>query len=79
MANIILGCDDNGVNDSGCQNTVKRVLEQNGHVVQNLPIAPGPFANYSYSSAAKGKIGIYLIAAGTNSISDLYYGNTFFD
>ena len=78
MANIILGCDDNGVNDSGCQNTVKRVLEQNGHVVQNLPIAPGPFANYSYSSAARGKIGIYLIAAGTNSISDLYYGNTFF-
>lgn len=79
MASIVLGCDDNGVNDAGCQSTVKKVLESGGHSVESLPIAPGPFASYSYSSAAKGKIGIYLIAAGTNSISDYYYGGTMFD
>ena len=70
MANIILGCDSNGYNDAQCQNTVRNILQQNGHTVTNLPIAPGPFSVYSYSSAGKGKIGIYLIAAGTNSISD---------
>ena len=79
MASIVLGCDSNGVNDSGCQSTVKKILEQAGHTVESLPIAPGPFADYSYSSAGKGKIGIYLIAAGTNSISDYYYGGTTFD
>lgn len=79
MATIILGCDSNGVNDSKCQDTVAQILRKGGHSVKKLPIAAGPFANYSYSSAAKGKIGIYLIAAGTNSISDLYYGGTLFD
>lgn len=79
MANIVLGCDSNGVNDAGCQSTVAKILRQGGHTVHELPIAPGPFSVYSYSSKAKGKIGIYLIAAGTNSISDLYYGGTLFD
>ena len=79
MANIILGCDSNGYNDAQCQNTVRNILQQNGHTVTNLPIAPGPFSVYSYSSAGKGKIGIYLIAAGTTSISDFYYGGTRLD
>ena len=79
MANIVLGCDSNGYNDSECQNTVAQILRQAGHTVEPLAIAPGPFSVYSYSSAGKGKIGIYLIAAGTNSISDFYYGGTSFD
>ena len=79
MADIVLGCDSNGVNDEGCQSTVKSILERGGHKVEALPIAAGPFSVYSYSSAGKGKIGIYLIAAGTNSISDYYYGGTTFD
>ena len=79
MADIILGCDDNGYNDAQCQETVRRILEQSGHRVTNLSIDPGPFSVYSYTSAGKGKIGIYLIAAGTNSISDFYYGGTSFD
>lgn len=79
MAYIVLGCDSNGYNDAACQNTVANILTKAGHTVKQLAIAPGPFADYSYSSAGKGKIGIYLIAAGTNSISDFYYGGTSFD
>lgn len=79
MAKIILGCDANQVHDAKCQSTVAQILRKAGHTVTELPIAAGPFADYSYSSKAKGKIGIYLIAAGTNSISDLYYGGTLFD
>ena len=79
MAYIVLGCDSNGVNDAGCRDTVARILTNAGHKVEKLAIAPGPFASYSYQTKAKGKIGIYLIAAGTNSISDLYYGGTYFD
>ena len=79
MADIVLGCDSNGYNDAQCQSTVEKILRKAGHSVNPLPILPGPFADYSYSSAGKGKIGIYLIAAGTNSISDFYYGGTTFD
>jgi hypothetical protein len=78
MATIVLGCDKNDVNDKGCRDTVARILEKAGHNVEKLAIAPGPFADYSYSKKGKGKIGVYLIAAGTNSISDFYYGGTSF-
>lgn len=79
MVNIVLGCDRNG-NDQEYQSTVAQVLEQAGHTVEKLEIEPNAFASYSYdSSKAKGKVGIYLIAAGTYSIGDATYGGTFFD
>jgi len=79
MVNIVLGCDIN-TNDEVYQSTVAQVLEQAGHVVEKLNIEPNAFASYSYdSSKAKGKVGIYLIAAGTYSIGDATYGGTFFD
>ena len=68
MANIVLGCDTNGVNDSGCQNTVASILEKAGHKVEKLPIGPNYFASYSYSSRGKGKVGVYLIAAGLSAL-----------
>lgn len=79
MVNIVLGCDIN-TNDGPYQSTVAQVLEQAGHTVEKLDIEPNAFASYSYdSSRAKGKVGIYLIAAGTFSIGDATYGGTFFD
>ena len=78
MSTIILGCDYNGVNDTGCQNTVKKILEKGGHSVTKLDIAPGPFASYSYSGKAKGKIGVYLMADSLVSVADLAFGGTQF-
>lgn len=78
MATIVLGCDSNGVNDKQCRDTVAKLLEKEGHKVEKLSIGPGLFANASYSKKSKGKIGIFLIAAGTFSIADLYYGKTYF-
>lgn len=78
MASIVLGCDYNGMNDSACQNAVASVLEKAGHNVEKLGIGPNEFASYSYSSKAKGKIGVFLIASGITAIADLYDGNTNF-
>ena len=78
MASIVLGCDSNGVDDAGCQNTIKGILEKAGNEVESLGIAPGPFADYSYSSSANGKIGVYIMADSIVSIADLVYGNTNF-
>lgn len=77
---VVLGCDRNGNDDSNYQSTVAGIIEQAGYTVEKLEIEPNAFASYSYdSSKAKGKIGIYLIAAGTYSIGDATYGNTSFD
>ena len=76
---VVLGCDDNGNDDSNYQNTVKGIIEQAGYQVEALAIEPNAYASYSYDSKAKGKIGIYLIAAGTYSIGDAYEGGTSFD
>ena len=78
MASIVLGCDSNGVNDEGCRDTIAEILEKAGNDVEKLGIAPGPFANYSYSSSASGKIGVYIMADSIVSIADLVYGNTNF-
>ena len=78
MSDIVLGCDYNGMNDSGCQNAVAKVLEKAGHTVEKLGIGPNQFASYSYSGSAKGKIGVFLIASGITAIADLYDGNTNF-
>lgn len=78
MSTVILGCDINNGNDSKFQNTVASALEKQGHTVEKLTIGPNYFASYSYSSKAKGKIGIFLIAAGLTALCDLYDGNTNF-
>ena len=78
MATVILGCDRNNGNDSACQNAVAKALEKAGNTVEKLGIGPNQFASYSYSSKAKGKIGVFLIASGITAIADLYDGNTNF-
>ena len=78
MSSIVLGCDYNGVDDRGCQNTVAEILEKAGNTVEKIEIAPNPFALYSYSDKAAGKIGIYLMADSIVSIADLAFGNTNF-
>jgi hypothetical protein len=71
---VVIGCDINSGQDAEFQNTVASKLESAGYTVEKLPIAPNPFAEYSYSSKAQGKIGVYIIAAGTYSIADYHYG-----
>lgn len=78
MSYVVLGCDRNNGNDSNFQNTVAKALEKQGHTVEKLAIHPNTFASYSYSSKAKGKIGVFLIAAGLTALCDLYDGNTSF-
>ena len=81
MAEIVLGCDRNGHNDAEYQNTVASILEKAGHTVEKTAIEPNAFASYSDGSNGKnpkGKIGIYLIAAGTYSIADATYGTSQF-
>ena len=75
---VVLGCDINQ-NDAQYQQTVAGIIEQAGYTVEKLEIEPNAFATYSYDPKAKGKLGIYLIAAGTYSIGDATYGNTYFD
>lgn len=77
MSTIVLGCDENG-DDSKWQDTVAKALEKQGHTVEKLEIDPGPFANYSYSSKANGKIGVYIMADSLVSVADLGLGNTSF-
>lgn len=79
MTTVVVGCDINDGNDSKVQSAVVQALRSSGYEVEPLPIAPGPFANYDYSSASKGKIGVYIIACGTNSISDAHFGSGSFD
>lgn len=76
---IILGCDANTSDDSTVQNRIAERLEQEGYSVEKLPIGPNYFASTDYSSKAKGKIGIYLIASGIFSIADATYGSGQFD
>ena len=78
MSTVVLGCDRNNGNDSNFQNTVAKALEKQGHTVEKLGIGPNNFASYSYSGKAKGKIGVFLIAAGLTALCDLYDGNTSF-
>ena len=74
MSEVVVGCDRNDGNDAKVQNAVCDALQKAGHNVEKLAIAPNPFAAYSYSSRATGKIGVFIIAAGTYSIADYYYG-----
>ena len=76
---IILGCDANTNDDSTVQNRIAERLQAEGYTVEKLPIGPNYFASTDYSSKAKGKIGIYLIASGIFSIADATYGSGQFD
>ena len=67
---VVLGCDSNGINDAECQATVHKALEAAGYKVHDLGINPDDFANYSYSGDAKGKFGVYLMAASLISFLD---------
>ena len=71
MAKIVLGCDKNGINDKEYQNTVKKILEKAGHTVETLAISATPFGVYGYQNKAKGKIGVYLMAASLVSVTDV--------
>ena len=81
MAQVVLGCDSNGVDDANYQSTVASILEKAGHTVEKCAIQSNAFASYSDGSNGKnpkGKIGIYLIAPGTYSIADATYGTSKF-
>ena len=67
---VVLGCDSNGMNDEEFMNAVAAKIESAGYTVEKLGIAPGPFAEYSYSSAASSAIGVYLMADSIVSIAD---------
>ena len=80
MATIVVGCDKNGHNDAEYQKNVAKILEDAGHTVEILPVDSNEYARYSYdSSKSKGKLGVFLIAAGTFSIGDATFGKTYFD
>lgn len=70
MADIVVGCDTNTGNDSQAISTVAEGLKQKGHNVEQLSVGPSPFSAYGYSGSAKGKIGIYLMAASLFSFAD---------
>ena len=81
MSTIVLGCDVNAGNDHEWQDTVASALEKQGHTVEKLSIAPGPFASYSYGENGEhpaGKIGIYIMADSLFSVADLAFGGTGF-
>lgn len=67
---IVLGCDTNTGNDANAINTVYNGLTQAGYKVNKLDIGPSPFSAYGYRGEAKGKIGIYLMAASLFSFAD---------
>ena len=74
MSTVVVGCDANGVHDSQVQSTIAKALEKQGHKVEKLPVKSTAFADYDWGNIGnpKGKIGVYIIAAGTNSITDAY-------
>lgn len=78
MSTVILGCDKNGSGDSKWQNTIAKALEKQGHSVHKLDIVSYAFADYSYNSKAKGKIGVYIMADSLVSVADLAFGSTHF-
>ena len=71
---VVVACDINTGQDSAFQNAVCSKLESAGFTVEKLPIGPGYFSSYSYSSKSQGKIGVFIIAPATFSIADYHYG-----
>ena len=71
---VVVACDVNTGQDSAFQNAVCEKLEAANYTVEKLPIGPGYFSSYSYSSKSQGKIGVFIIAPATFSIADYHYG-----
>ena len=67
---VVIACDTNNDNDQKCQDTVAKIIEQGGYKVEKLPIGPNEYATYSYGGNAKGKLGVYLMAASLVSYLD---------
>ena len=67
---VVIGCDTNNSNDKTCQDTVARACEAAGYKPIPLSIGPNEYATYSYSADAKGKLGVYLMAASLLSFLD---------
>lgn len=78
MTTIVLGCDSNG-GDEKWRNQIASALRKAGYKVEQLSIGPTPFGNEGYKSSAKGKIGIYLMAASLVSVTDLASSGWKFD
>ena len=71
MTDLVIGCDVNTGNDEQVLKTVADGLKQKGYnVAEVLSIGPTPFSQYGYTDQAKGKIGIYLMAASLISYAD---------
>lgn len=66
---VVIGCDVNG-NDTACQDTVAKILTEGGYQCEKLAIDPNAYATYSYEDKAKGKKGVYLMAASLISYLD---------
>ena len=79
MTTIVLGCDRNGKNDAAYQNQVASIFRQAGYTVEKLAVSPTPFGNYGYRSSAKGKIGVYIMAASLVSVTDVASSGWKFD
>lgn len=75
MTTVVIGCDRNNGNDTKWRDTVAHIIRQAGYKTKVLPVGPNPFSNYSYSSNAKGKIGVYLMAASLISYLDAAAAN----
>lgn len=79
MTTIVLGCDSNGKNDKAYRDQVASILRKAGFKLELLPIHPTPFGVYGYQSKAKGKIGVYIMAASLVSVVDLASSGWHFD
>ena len=69
MANIILGCDRNG-NDESTRDTVAAILKKAGHTVDVLGVGPGNIQPAMMESSSKGKISVYLQANSLETYAD---------
>lgn len=74
---VVVGHDNNGVNDSEDQDYLCSKLEEAGYTVEKLSIGPNYFASYSYGENGEkpsGKIGVYMMADSLVSVADYAYG-----
>ena len=67
---VVVGCDSNTNADSTFQNATINKLRGAGYNVERLSIGPGPFANYDWHGASKGKVGVFIMAPSIVAIAD---------
>ena len=77
MTTAVIGCDRSSSNSSNSKwlNTVASMFRKSGYTVEQLQIGPTPFGVYGYQGKAKGKIGVYIMAASLVSVTDLAPGS----